>query len=90
LGDDYWERHIQVKTVYGKTRKWKIGRRLLRPTAQVSDLFGFEAMKSGLNGGFLLIQIDSSAGQNAEYRYADFYTLIACRDGLVGSRRFID
>jgi len=87
LNDGDYERHIQVKTVATTTSSWDISRRLARPGGYLAEAFGLDPIKSGLGGGFLLMQIDPNEGQNVDYFYADFHTLLALKDGMFGNER---
>lgn len=69
---------VKLVTVSAGTPAWDIRKRLLRPSEIVTDAFGYEPMKSGLNGGFLSVRLGKDdIWDQVEYRYTDCYTLFA-------------
>jgi hypothetical protein len=83
---DLWKR-FQVKTIFGKTGCWDIHRRLLRPTTDVADYFGFEASPEGIGlcGGVILqkLGITSAGALTVTYLYTDLDILQAFHLGII-------
>lgn len=83
---DTWKR-FQVKAVFGSTATWEIHKRLLRPTPDIADYFGYEASPEGigLGGGVILQELDvTTAGDlSVTYRYTDLDILRAFNLGII-------
>ena len=83
---DIWKR-FQVKTAFGSTASWEIHKRLLRPTHEVADYFGYEASPEGigLGGGVILqeLEITPPGDLAVKYCYTDLDILRAFNLGIV-------
>jgi len=83
---DTWKR-FQVKVVYGKTATWEIHKRLLRPTPNVADYFGYECSPEGIGicGGVILqeLNLDKLGELTVKYRYTDLDILRAFNLGII-------
>jgi hypothetical protein len=81
----------QVKTVDLKagTGQWDIHKRILRPSLEHIDKLGFEpsAAGEGVEGGFILMQFDTSVpGVAVRYFYTDLYVWLAFDCGVIRRR----
>lgn len=71
---------IQLKSFAGAASKWKVHRRLLRPTRHYVTAYGFEESPrgEGLGGGVILIDIQNTETQvTPSYLYTDINVLTA-------------
>jgi hypothetical protein len=86
---DRWKR-FQVKSVYGTTSSWEIHKRILRPTTDVADYFGYECSVEGIGicGGVILqeLNLDTSGELTVKYRYTDLDILRAFNLGIIKRR----
>jgi hypothetical protein len=84
-GDVY--KRFQVKVAFGGTASWEIHRRLLRPTPDIADYFGFESSPEGIGiaGGVILqlLQIESTGELTVKYCYTDLDILRAFHLGII-------
>jgi hypothetical protein len=81
----------QVKTVDLKARtgQWSIHKRILRPAFEHIDKLGFEPSPEGegVEGGFILMQFDTSVpGVAVRYFYTDLYVWLAFDCGVIRRR----
>jgi hypothetical protein len=88
LDDGDLDRRFQLKTVLktAGTNSWKIHKRLLRPSLEYAQSLGFPQSPGGigLQGGFILIEIDSENDEcPVTYRYTDVFIISAFADGLI-------
>jgi len=83
---DNWKR-FQVKAAFGDTATWDIHKRLLRPTSDTADYFGYESSPTGigLGGGVILQELNvTAAGDLAvKYCYTDLDILRAFNLGII-------
>ena len=83
---DTWKR-FQVKAVYGRTASWEIHKRLLRPTMETADVFGYECSPEGVGifGGVILqkLDVDKSGELTVKYFYTDLDILRAFNLGVI-------
>jgi hypothetical protein len=80
-------KQFQVKTAYGSTATWEIHKRLLRPTSNLADYFGYETSPQGIGlcGGVILQELDvtSTNDLTVRYRYTDLNILRAFNLGII-------
>lgn len=81
----------QVKTVHSEaaTGQWNIHKRILRPSFDNIGKLGFEASAAGegVEGGFILMQFDTSTPSiDVRYYYTDLYIWLAFWCGVVRRR----
>jgi hypothetical protein len=88
LDDGDIDRRFQLKTVLktAGTASWNIHKRLLRPSLQYAQVLGFSQSPDGigLEGGFILIEIDNESEEcPVTYRYTDVFVITAFAEGLI-------
>lgn len=88
ITDNELMRPIQLKSIYNdaKATKWKLHKRLLRPTFYEIESLGFspETTSEGVGGAFILQCIDDSSGNvEVSYMYVDIFTLIAFHQKVI-------
>lgn len=85
--DGDFSKRFQVKAVYGKTASWEIHKRLLRPTMDTADYFGYECSPEGIGicGGVILqkLDLDKSGELTVRYLYTDLDILRAFNLGII-------
>ncbi|MCU1276329.1 MAG: hypothetical protein JWO48_3760 [Bryobacterales bacterium] len=88
LDDGDLDRRFQLKTVLktAGTKSWDIHKRLFRPSLEYAQWLGFAQSPAGigLEGGFILIEIDNENDEcPVTYRYTDIFIISAFADGLI-------
>lgn len=80
-------KRFQVKAAFGSTATWEIHKRLLRPTSDIADYFGYEASPEGigLGGGVILqkVEVTLNGDLAVKYCYTDLDILRAFNLGII-------